>query len=135
MGASLAGVGLLVCLATLLVAVLDVHTVALTVVVVLALLLVAGTGWALTRSTWVVRLDEDGYQVRHVRGVGVARAGWREVDSALTATIAGDPCLVLRLRDGRTSTIPLRMLEVDPDEFAKDVADHLQRGHGLRRLS
>jgi hypothetical protein len=42
--------------------------------------------------------------------------------------------VVLRLRDGRTTTIPVQMLAVDREAFVRDVQDHLQRGHGLRKL-
>ena len=51
-----------------------------------------------------------------------------------TTTVADAPVVVLRLRDGRTTTIPVEMLAVDREAFVRDVQDHLQRGHGLRKL-
>ncbi len=36
--------------------------------------------------------------------------------------------VVLRLRDGRTTTIPVEMLAVDRESFVRDVQQHLQRG-------
>ncbi len=49
----------------------------------------------------------DGYRVRLVRGTGVAQAAWTEVDEATTSSPAGIPVVVLRLRDGGTTTIPV----------------------------
>ncbi len=133
MGAVLAAVGLLVCLATVLVALLNLPLAAMTTVVVAALLVVLGAGFLLTRKAYVVRITDDGYRVRFVRGVGVAQARWQDVDDAVTAQVAGAPCLVLRLRDGRTTTIPVQVLAVDREGFVRVVQEHLQRGHGLRR--
>ena len=69
-----------------------------------------------------------------VRGVGVAAARWTDVEEVVTTYAAGSPCVVLRLRDGRTSTIPVTALAGDRDEFVRDLQRHLQRGHGLRPL-
>jgi hypothetical protein len=41
---------------------------------------------------------------------------------------------VLRLRDGRTTTIPVRLLDTDPDAFVRAVSAYLDRGRGYRRL-
>ncbi len=84
------------------------------------------------RSLVVVRFDDSGYRVRLVRGVGVAAARWSEVDDAVTADAAGEPCILLRLASGATSTIPLRVVAADPDAFVTDLRARLQRGHGLR---
>ena len=40
----------------------------------------------------------------------------------------------IRLRDGRTTTIPVQVLAADREEFVRDLQQHLQRGHGMRRL-
>ena len=42
--------------------------------------------------------------------------------------------VVLRLRDGRTTTIPVEMLAMDREAFARDLQEHLQRGQGLRNF-
>jgi hypothetical protein len=42
--------------------------------------------------------------------------------------------VVLHLRDGRTTTIPVAALAADREEFVRDLQAHLQRGHGLRPL-
>ncbi len=40
--------------------------------------------------------------------------------------------MVLRLRDGRTTTIPVDVLSGSADGFVRDLQDHLDRGHGYR---
>lgn len=102
-----------------------------TVTVVVCALL--GAAVVLARLAPVV-LDAIGYRVRLVRGVGVAQARWTDVEDVVATTAAGERCVVLRLRDGRTSTIPVRVLAVDPDDFVRDLQEHLDRGHGYRRL-
>jgi len=84
------------------------------------------------RRTPVVRLDEEGYRVRLVRGAGVAQAGWREVEDVVATTRRGIPCVELRLADGRTTTIPVAALEADTDSFVQDLRRRLQHGHRLR---
>ena len=54
---------------------------------------------------------------------------------AVTATPQGLPVVVLRLVDGRTTTIPVTLLDVDREQFVRDLQAHLQRGQGLRPLS
>ena len=136
LGARYAGL-LLVLLALLLVP--------LTVLVLLldlplgVLLAVAGVGllgvaavYAGFRRMPVVHLDPDGYRVRLVRQVGTDRAAWREVTEAVTATPGGTPVVVLRLRDGRSTTIPVQALAADREDFVRVLQAHLQRGQGLR---
>ena len=72
-------------------------------------------------------LSDEGYQVRFVRGAGVKRARWGDVDDAVTADVAGAPCVVLRLKDGRTTSIPVEVLAVERDAFVRDVKEHLTR--------
>ena len=82
---------------------------------------------------WVVRLTPEGYRVQWVRGVGSPAGRWKDVEDAVTTTVAGAPVVVLRLRDGRARrTIPVEMLAADREAFVRDLQDHLQRGHGLR---
>ncbi len=97
------------------------------------LLAVLGTAVWLRRVT-VVHFDAEGYRVRLVRGVGVAAASWPEVSEAVAADVGGEPCIVLRLADGRTSTIPLRAVAAESAAFVADLRQHLQDGHGLRPL-
>lgn len=101
----------------------------------LGLLTIGGVGYWLTRRAVVVRFGKDGYRVRLVRGAGVDAARWKDVEDAVTTTRAGSPVVVLRLRDGRSTTVPVEVLAVDREQFVRDLQEHLQQGHGLRRLN
>ena len=70
----------------------------------------------------MVHLDDTGYRVRLVRGAGVNEARWKEVEDAVTATPRGVPCVILRLTDGRTTTIPVEALAADREEFVRRSA-------------
>jgi hypothetical protein len=119
---------------TALVAVLDLTPDLLVVLAVLGLVAVFGTGYLLTRRAYVVRLDDEGYRVRLVRGAGVDAARWRDVEDAGTSTPRGVPAVVLTLKDGRTTTIPVGALAADREEFVRDLQRRLQDGQGLRPL-
>ena len=119
---------------TALVAVLHLSPDLLVLLAVLGLVSVFGTGFALTRLAYVVRLGEQGYRVRLIRGAGVTEAGWKDVEDAVTTSPHGIDCVVLRLRDGRTTTIPVSALAADREAFVRDLRDHLQKGQGLRPL-
>lgn len=137
----LAGVALVVCgvlvlLVTLVATAVPADVPGVAVVAALAVVLLLGLCVLVAaRRTTVVRLDDRGYQVRHVRGAGVRQAGWREVEDVAAATIAGERCVVLRLRDGRTTTIPVDVLAGSSEEFVRDLQQHLNRGHGYRPLA
>jgi len=130
LGSALIGLALVVLLATVLAAALDLSALFVVIVAAMGLIAVLIAAHLLTRRAYVVRLREDGYQVRLVRGAGVREARWREVEDAVTASPRGVDCLVLRLRDGRTTTIPVQVLAGDREEFARDVRAHLQRSSG-----
>lgn len=104
----------------------------LMVAVVLWLLVLGGL--VVLRRGDVVRLDETGYRVRFVRGAGVRRARWKDVEDVTAPTLEGQRCVVLRLRDGRTTTVPVDVLAGSRDGFVQDLQQHLNRGHGYRRL-
>jgi len=138
LGARLVGLlivvlAVVVFVATGLVAVLNLHTLVLVAVALVVLAVIFGVG-ALVRGATVVHFDDEGYRVRLVRGAGVKAAGWKDVTDAGTATRRGVRCVVLNLRDGRTTTIPVDAVAVDRDAFVRDLQAHLQRGHGLRPL-
>jgi hypothetical protein len=130
LGAALVGLAVLVFTVTLMAAALELSPVFVVVVAALGLAVVLIAGTLLTRRAYVVRLGEDGYQVRMVRGAGVRAARWVEVEDAVTASPHGVDCVVLRLRDGRTTTIPVQVLAVDREEFARDVRAHLEGSSG-----
>lgn len=133
-GIALVATGALIAAVTLVVLVADLPR----VVVALALLVeVAGLvalAVALTRRWYVVRLDDVGYRIRFVRGVGRAQARWTDVEDLTTAVLGGAPCVVLRLRDGTTSTVPVNLIAGDREELVDELKRRLDRGHGYRRL-
>lgn len=133
-GVLLVGLAVALVVVTVLVALLSLPSITLLVAVVVGVVGVLGAAVVISQRVAVVHLDEDGYRVRLVRGVGVAAAGWREVEEAVTASPGGVPVLQLRLTDGRTTTIPVEALAADREEFARDLRDHLQRGQRLRPL-
>lgn len=93
------------------------------------LLLVGGWAWWLLRRAWAVRLTGEGYAVRLLGGIGVTGAPWAGVDEAVAASPGGEPCLVLRLSDGRATRLPLAALAADPDVVALDVRRRLRDAH------
>ncbi len=127
-GAALLAAALAVLVATLVTATAGLGAGVILVVAVLGLAAVAGVARWATRSAYVVRLDPLGYQVRLVRGAGVTRARWVDVAEASTAELRGTPCVVLALRDGRTTTIPTAALAADRDEFVTEVRKLLRHG-------
>ncbi len=134
LGTLLALVGLVLLVVGVLVAVLDLPGAVLTVAVVSAVLVVVAGGLLASRVGSLVHLDETGYQVRWLRGAGVKQARWREVEDVVTASVAGHDCVVLRLRDGRTTTIPVKVLDASPSVFIEDLSGRLDTGRGYRRL-
>jgi hypothetical protein len=133
-GGLLVVLAVLLAVATLVVAVTGLPVLVLAVAAVVGVAAVLVAGHQLTRRVAVVRLDDAGYRVRLVRGAGVAAAPWTEVQEAVTATPEGLPVVVLRLVDGRTTTLPVTLLDVDREQFVRDLRGHLQRGQGLRPL-
>ena len=134
LGLVLCGVAVLILLSTVAIAVLDLHTVYLLVPVAVTVLVLVLVWWTWRTKGWVARLTAEGYRVQWVRGVGTASGRWKDVEDAVATTIADAPVVVLRLKDGRTTTIPVEMLAIDRDDFVREVQQHLQRGHG-RALS
>jgi hypothetical protein len=134
LGSALVLPGVLVLLAAAAVLLLDVPGVVLGVTLVVAVVLVVGLGLVAVRRWPVVTLDEHGYRIRVLRSAGVRQAAWRDVEDLVVATLRGQDCAVIRLRDGRTTTIPVRLLDTDPDAFVRTVTAHLDRGRGYRRL-
>jgi hypothetical protein len=134
-GLVLAALGVLLFMLAVLVAVLDLSLGVLTAGLLLTVLGVVAAAFLASRLRTVVVFDETGYEVRWLRGAGVKQSRWREVEDAVTASVAGHDCVVLRLRDGRTTTIPVDVLDADPEGLLRDLASHLDKGHGYRRLA
>lgn len=117
---------------TALVAVLNAPADLLVVLLAVSLVGVFGLAWWLRNRAWVLRCTPEGYAVRLVRGAGVADARWDAVEDAVTATRHDVPCVVLRLRDGRTTTIPVGVLAVDKEQFVRELQGRLQVARGLK---
>jgi hypothetical protein len=132
-GLLLVALAVLVLVATLLVAVLGGPPALLLVIAVLAVGAVVALV-VLLRQVRVVLLDEDGYRVRMVRGAGVRAARWGDVAEVVAASPKGVDCVVLRLTDGRTTSIPVDAVAAPREEFVADLRSHLRRGEGLRPL-
>ena len=132
-GVLLATLGILILVVAVLVALVSLPSAVLAVAVAVSVLSVAGAALLLGRGV-VVALDEGGYRVRFVRGVGVARAAWKQVESMSATTMAGERYVVLDLKDGRTTTCrspaggPAGRLRAGP-AVAPD------RGYGYRRIA
>ena len=77
---------------------------------------------------WLLRIDQDGYRVRFVRGAGVTSARWTDVTEAVTAVLLESRCLVLRLNGGQT-IIPVDLLDADPDEIVRTIRSRLSEAH------
>lgn len=134
LGLGLVAVGVLVVVLVTLVALLSPPTAVLGTVVVAAVAAVVALGLLAVRRPVVVRFDHGGYQVRWVRGAGVRQAEWKQVEDVTTTVLGGERCVVLRLRDGRTTTVPVGILAGRPDDFVRDLQQHLDSGHGYRRV-
>ena len=134
LGLALVGLALLLFVGTAVIAISGLPADLLIAVVLACVAAAAGFAWWLRNRAWVVRCTDDGYRVRLVRGAGVREERWSQVEDAVTTYRREVACLELRLRDGRTTTIPVGVLAVDRDEFVRDLQERLQRGHRLRPL-
>ena len=135
LGIAMAVGGGLVLVAAALVVLLSWPAAVLSVALAVAVAGLLVAGLALTRRATVVRLDDTGYTVRFVRGAGVRSGRWRDVEDVVATTLEGTRCVVLRRRDGRTTTIPVDILAAPADDFVRDLQRHLNRGHGYRPVA
>lgn len=133
MGVALVAMALLLLVGMVLVNVLDLPQDVMTALVALVIVGVFGLGFLLVRKWYVVRLDAEGYEVRFVRGAGTKKARWREVEDVVTTQVAGSDAVVLRLKDGRATTVPVSAIEGDREEFVDELLDRLPAGGGGRR--
>ncbi len=134
LGLALVGLALLLFVGTAVVAIAGLPLDVLVAVVLLGVLGCVAFGWWLRSRAWVLRCTDDGYRVRLVRGAGVTQGRWSAVEDAVTTYRHDVACVELRLRDGRTTTIPVGVLAVDREEFVAQLQARLQRGHGLKPL-
>jgi hypothetical protein len=134
LGTGLVAIGVVVALAGLLTWSAGLPTALLAGLVVLAGVGVLALVGLLGVRHWVVRLDETGYRVRVLRTAQARSARWTDVLDVQAATVSGARCVVLRLRDGRTTALPVDAIEGDPAALTEALTSHLDRGHGYRRL-
>ncbi|MFL6106974.1 MAG: hypothetical protein ACJ72D_14430 [Marmoricola sp.] len=134
MGAFLALVGVTLLVMTVVVVALRLPGDVLSAVVIAVVVGIFALAFFLGRRWYVVRVDDTGYQVRFVRGAGETQARWTDVEDLTTAVVAGSECVLLRLRDGRSTTIPVALIEGDQEEFVDELQRRLDAGHGYRRL-
>lgn len=100
--------------------------------IIVALLVVALLGliamsWWLRSKLVVLRLTDGGYRVRAVRAAGVTEARWSEVEDLIASSPQGVECLVIRLKQGGSTTIPMQLVAADKDDVARAVRDRLRR--------
>jgi hypothetical protein len=131
-GLGLVVVALLMFVGTALVAGLDLPPDLLVGLLLVGLVGIGVLAWWLRNRAWVLNATREGYAVRLVRGAGVRQARWTDVEDAVTTTRHDVPCVVLRLRDGRTTTIPVGVLAVDKEQFVRELQDRLQVARGLK---
>lgn len=131
-GLGLVLMAVLIFACTALVAVLDLPADLLVAVLVIGLGGVGTLAWWLRNRAWVVRCTTEGYAVRLVRGAGVREARWTAVEETVTTSRHDVACVVLRLRDGRTTTIPVGVLALDKEQFVRELQGRLQVARGLR---
>jgi hypothetical protein len=130
MGAFLAAIGIVLLVVTIVVVAFDLPGDVLSGLVILTVIGVFALGFLLVRRWYVVRLDDIGYRVRFVRGAGESNARWRDVEDLTTGEVQGAQCVVIRLRDGRSTTIPVALIEGDKEEFVDELKRRLNGLHG-----
>lgn len=130
MAAGLIAIALVLLAATVVVLALDINDVVMLVVVVLVPVTVAILASLLSKRFYVLRLDDIGYQTRFVGGVGAKRARWVDVLDLGVVTIDDARCAQFRLRDGRITTIPVDVLQTDPEELVREFQRRLTAATG-----
>jgi hypothetical protein len=133
-GAAVIALAVLVFIATAVIGLAGIDVDWLVLVLALGVVAVLVLGWWLRNRAYVVRCSPAGYSVRLVRGAGVREARWTDVAQAVASKPHGTPCLVLKLKDGRTTTIPVTILAIDREQFVREMQRHLGTGQGVRRL-
>jgi hypothetical protein len=134
LGTGLVAIGSVVLIAMLLTWLADLPGAVVSGLVVLAVVGVVTLALLVGVRRWVLRLDEHGYRVRALRSAEVRSARWTDVLDLQATSVAGQRSVVLRLRDGRTTTLLVDAIEGDSTRLVEAISEHLDRGHGYRRL-
>ncbi|WP_300683325.1 hypothetical protein [Nocardioides sp.] len=128
LGLYLVVLALLVFVLTVVLVAVDLTPDVILAVAVLGLIGLGVFGWWLNKRAWIVRATADGYEVRLVRSAGTKAGRWASVEDAVTTSPHGIDCLVLRLKDGTVTTIPVDLLEIPKDDFVRELQGFLQQG-------
>ena len=128
LGLYLVVLALLVFVLTAVLVATDVTPDLMLLVAVLGLVGLGVVGWWLNKRAWIVRATAEGYEVRLVRSAGTKAGRWAAVEDAVTVSPHGIDCLVLRLKDGTTTTIPVELLAIHKDDFVREMQGFLQAG-------
>jgi hypothetical protein len=128
-GRSLVSLAVLVAVATVAGVLLQASWVVAGVVAAAGFVAIAAWAWYLLRGAGAVRLSDDGYVVRLLGGVGATSAAWLQVEEVVAVSPGGQPCLVLRLSDGRSTRLPMRALDADADDVALEVRRRVRNAH------
>jgi hypothetical protein len=128
-GRSLVTLGLVVLVLTVVAGVVGGGWPLVVLVVTAGLVLLAVWAWWLLRVAWALRLTPEGYAVRLLGGIGATTATWSDVVEVAASSPGGRPCLVLSLRDGRSTRLPMAALAADRDAVAVDVRRRVRDAH------
>ena len=101
---------------------------ALVLLVGIVLVVIFAGAWWISRRAYVVRLTDQGYRVRFIRGAGATRARWSDVEKAVTTTVAGAFVRRAPAAGRALDHLPVSVLAVGGTRFAKDVRARLPRG-------
>ena len=135
MGTALVVIAVGLLASTLLVSALHITTAVMLVLVVLVVVAIFVLGSLLSKRFYVLRVDDIGYRTRFVGGVGAKQARWVDVLDLGVATIEGARCAQFRLRDGRRTTIPVDVLQTDPEELVREFQRRLASANGRAQTS
>jgi hypothetical protein len=90
----------------------------------------------IVRQPTVLRLDATGYRVTRQSGAtGVRQASWTDVERVTRDHRDGREYVVVQLRTGATTQIPVRAVAVRRQELLAELDERLNRAHGQRRLT
>lgn len=88
--------------------------------------------WRLARPPVAIRLDEIGYVIDPLVGVGTRAAAWTDV-VRVDSVQGADSGVVIRLRDGSSTRVVARLVAEPALSWVGDVDSRLNRAHGQGR--
>jgi hypothetical protein len=103
-------------------------------VALLTLVVILGALVAVIRPPRVLTLTDDAYRISLVRGAGVARAPWRDVEAVGTQSVGGAPSILFTLKGDATSVLPLSLLGARNVDAQREVHQRLNDANGYKLL-